>query len=224
MMTEDQQTQSQLDAALLEACSDRIKWDNYFYHSGCLVRATRLLQAGANPNLRDEVGIPLLSKMALTADLEMVELMLRHKADPTLTDVAGKTALDKVYEYRDMNLSDLQMPIVQANPLEVKNIQKKVAIYAQIEQLLSRALWKKLARQYGISATIVRKAFRMAKLSDQKKAIDSEIKDKERSIAKLSSRRQSLDDQIVTILSGRDGKAILSFAQKFAQNIRVRSK
>jgi ankyrin repeat protein len=54
----------------------------------------RLLQSGANPNVRQVVGFTALHGAAMAGRLDMVHVLLAHGADPTLATDEGKTAFD----------------------------------------------------------------------------------------------------------------------------------
>jgi uncharacterized protein len=56
--------------------------------------AEKLLQKGANPNMADETGITCLMMAIQVEKIELVKLLLQYKADKTLKDKQGKTALD----------------------------------------------------------------------------------------------------------------------------------
>ncbi len=55
--------------------------------------AERVLQLGAEVDMRDEKQRSPLMRAAQNSDHEMVRLLLRHKADPDLQDGEGRTAL-----------------------------------------------------------------------------------------------------------------------------------
>jgi len=54
---------------------------------------SRLLTSGANPNVKDDEGVPALMLAALFADVESVEQLLKRGADPNQADTGGATAL-----------------------------------------------------------------------------------------------------------------------------------
>lgn len=56
--------------------------------------AQLFLEKGANPNVRDDVGLTALHWAAAEAGESMVELLLENDADPTILDGFGETALD----------------------------------------------------------------------------------------------------------------------------------
>jgi len=56
--------------------------------------AQLFLEKGANPNVRDDVGLTALHWAAAEAGEGMVELLLENGADPTVRDGLGETALD----------------------------------------------------------------------------------------------------------------------------------
>ena len=53
----------------------------------------RLIASGANPNLKDEDGVPVVMLATLFADAAGVEELLKRGADPNHTDATGATAL-----------------------------------------------------------------------------------------------------------------------------------
>lgn len=60
--------------------------------------AAALLDAGADPNVEQEGGWTPLHAAALHGDLDLIELLLRHGADPGSTSVDGKTPADLARE------------------------------------------------------------------------------------------------------------------------------
>ena len=50
-----------------------------------------LLEAGANPNVRQRGGFTPLHTAAHNDDMTLARLLLDHGADPAVTDDAGKT-------------------------------------------------------------------------------------------------------------------------------------
>jgi hypothetical protein len=69
-----------------------------------------LLQAGADPNGRDALGMtPLMYAVAANSpeSLELVEALLAHRADPNLTDHAGKRAKDFVVHRKGVSVPGL---------------------------------------------------------------------------------------------------------------------
>lgn len=63
--------------------------------NGDTARARQMLDAGAAVDTRDEAGATLLMLAANAGDLEMVEMLLAHKADVNATDGAGWGAVMK---------------------------------------------------------------------------------------------------------------------------------
>ena len=55
--------------------------------------ASRLLESGVDPNVKDDEGTPALMLATLFADLECVQQLLKKGADPNQADAAGATAL-----------------------------------------------------------------------------------------------------------------------------------
>lgn len=62
---------------------------------GHLATADVLLKSGSNPNLRDELELPLLLKAVLSGNQGMVALLLARQADANAKDSAGETALEE---------------------------------------------------------------------------------------------------------------------------------
>ncbi|GGP19728.1 hypothetical protein GCM10007981_04580 [Thermocladium modestius] len=73
---------SQLDKELLEAAE-----------YGDAKKVKTLLEAGADPNTKDEYGSTPLHWAALKGHLDVVELLLKHGADPNVKDEDGSTPL-----------------------------------------------------------------------------------------------------------------------------------
>ena len=65
---------------------------------GARAVAAALLAAGADPNVEQEGGWTPLHAAALHGDLDLVELLLRHGADPASASVDGKTPGDLARE------------------------------------------------------------------------------------------------------------------------------
>jgi ankyrin repeat protein len=63
-------------------------------HSACAVRdhesVRALLEAGADPNVRQQGGLTPLHAAAHHGDTELADLLLKHGADPELADDSGK--------------------------------------------------------------------------------------------------------------------------------------
>ena len=60
---------------------------------GAVGDVERLLRTGTNPNVVDADGIPALMTATVFADAEMVDVLLKHGADPNRAGPAGATAL-----------------------------------------------------------------------------------------------------------------------------------
>ena len=74
---------------------------------GRLDTAKVLLNAGANPNERDEQNVPLLIQAVDRDNKEMVELLLAKKAEVNSKDSDGDTALDEAIEKNNQEIADL---------------------------------------------------------------------------------------------------------------------
>jgi tankyrase len=53
-----------------------------------------LLDKGANPNAKSQSGSTPLHTVAFTGDLASLELLMKHRADPSIRNTDGKTAVD----------------------------------------------------------------------------------------------------------------------------------
>jgi ankyrin repeat protein len=60
---------------------------------GAVADVERLLRAGANPNVADADGVPALMTATVFANVEMVDVLLKHGADANQAGPAGATAL-----------------------------------------------------------------------------------------------------------------------------------
>jgi cytohesin len=65
---------------------------------GHMAAAEALLNAGADPNAKDNENIPLLHQAVIRGKKEMVELLLDKKADLNAKDSEGETALNEAVE------------------------------------------------------------------------------------------------------------------------------
>jgi ankyrin repeat protein len=65
---------------------------------GHMAAAEALLNAGADPNAKDNENIPLLHQAVIRGKKEMVELLLDKKADLNAKDAEGETALNEAVE------------------------------------------------------------------------------------------------------------------------------
>lgn len=75
-----------------------------------------LLQAGANPNVRQSAGWTPLHAAAMNGDLASVELLLAAGADPTATNEEGRSVSDLADESGDGATSERIRSAVQAAP------------------------------------------------------------------------------------------------------------
>lgn len=84
-----------LSAAFLSGCITPGVHELLPYRPTDYEEIERRLEAGANPNATDYEGITLLSRAALRGDLRLIEILLKHGANPDqrLRRRGGKTAL-----------------------------------------------------------------------------------------------------------------------------------
>jgi ankyrin repeat protein len=75
-----------------------------------------LLEAGANPNVRQSAGWTPLHSSAANGDLTSVELLLAAGADPTATNDEGRSVIDLATESGDEATVDRIRSAVQAAP------------------------------------------------------------------------------------------------------------
>jgi uncharacterized protein len=75
-----------------------------------------LLDAGANPNVRQSAGWTPLHAAAMNGDLTSVELLLASGADPTATNEEGRSVIDLADESGDDATADRIRVAVQAAP------------------------------------------------------------------------------------------------------------
>jgi cytohesin len=74
---------------------------------GHMATAEALLNAGADPNVKDEENIPLLHQAIIRGKKEMVELLLAKKANVNTKDSQGETALDEALEQGNKEIIEL---------------------------------------------------------------------------------------------------------------------
>jgi ankyrin repeat protein len=74
---------------------------------GHMATAEALLNAGADPNLKDDENIPLLNQAVIRGKKEMVELLLANKADVNTKDSERETALDEAEEQGNKEIIEL---------------------------------------------------------------------------------------------------------------------
>lgn len=74
---------------------------------GHLATAKALLNAGADPNVRDVVNIPLLHQAVIRGKPEMVQLLLASKAAVNYKDPEGETALAEAQEQGNREIMDI---------------------------------------------------------------------------------------------------------------------
>jgi uncharacterized protein len=75
-----------------------------------------LLEAGANPNVRQSAGWTPLHAAAMNGDVISVELLLASGADPTATNDEGRSVVDLATEKGDEATVDLIRSALQATP------------------------------------------------------------------------------------------------------------
>jgi ankyrin repeat protein len=75
-----------------------------------------LLEAGANPNLRQSAGWTPLHSVAANGDMTSVELLLAAGADPTATNDEGRSVIDLATESDDVATLDRIRSALQAAP------------------------------------------------------------------------------------------------------------
>jgi uncharacterized protein len=75
-----------------------------------------LLEAGANPNVRQSAGWTPLHAAAMNGDLTSVELLLASGADPTATNDEGRSVIDLATESGDEQTVDRIRSALQAAP------------------------------------------------------------------------------------------------------------
>jgi uncharacterized protein len=75
-----------------------------------------LLEAGANPNVRQSAGWTPLHAAAMNGDLTSVELLLAWGADPTANNDEGRSVIDLATESGDEQTADRIRSALQAAP------------------------------------------------------------------------------------------------------------
>jgi uncharacterized protein len=75
-----------------------------------------LLEAGANPNVRQSAGWSPLHAAAMNGDLTSVELLLASGAEPTATNDEGRSVIDLATESGDQRTVDRIRSALQAAP------------------------------------------------------------------------------------------------------------
>jgi uncharacterized protein len=75
-----------------------------------------LLEAGANPNVRQSAGWTPLHAAAMNGDLASVELLLASGAEPTATNDEGRSVIDLAEESGDEATADRIRSALQAAP------------------------------------------------------------------------------------------------------------
>jgi ankyrin repeat protein len=66
-----------------------------------------LVDKGADPNAKAQSGSTPLHTVAFTGDRASLDLLLKHGADPALTNNEGKTAADIARERGNQEIADL---------------------------------------------------------------------------------------------------------------------
>ena len=69
-----------------------------------------LLDKGANPNAKSQSGSTPLHTVAFTGDLASLELLMKHRADPSIRNIDGKTAVDIATERGHPDVARLLAP------------------------------------------------------------------------------------------------------------------
>ena len=74
---------------------------------GHLATAEALLNAGSDPNVKDEENSPLLHNAVIRGKKEMVELLLAKKANVNTKDWEGETPLDEAVEQGNKEIAEI---------------------------------------------------------------------------------------------------------------------
>ncbi|XP_029999559.1 ankyrin repeat domain-containing protein 39 isoform X2 [Sphaeramia orbicularis] len=106
---------------------------------GDLERVTSLVQKGTHPNLKDSAGYTALTpggatplhRSAYCGHLDVVELLLQHRADPMICDDDGASPLHKAAERGHRNVCQL---LLQHCPVLCSQVNKRAQLPYQLAQ------------------------------------------------------------------------------------------